>query len=53
MTVVNIRAGLLAWYQRRGYRLTGEREPFPYDDDRIGVPNRDDLVFVVLVEQLL
>ncbi len=48
MTVVNVRDALIAWYVRRGYRETGETEPFPYDDDRFGVPLRDDLHFVVL-----
>jgi len=48
MTVVNVRATLIAWYQRRGYALTGETQPFPYDDRRFGVPLRDDLSFVVL-----
>ncbi|KAK0648182.1 acyl-CoA N-acyltransferase [Cercophora newfieldiana] len=28
--VVSTRSGLIAWYTRRGYRLTGETEPFPY-----------------------
>jgi ribosomal protein S18 acetylase RimI-like enzyme len=48
MTVVNVRATLIAWYQRRGYALTGETQPFPYDDQRFGEPLRDDLTFVVL-----
>ena len=48
MTVVNTRETLIAWYQRRGYALTGEIEPFPYGDGRVGTPNRDDLCFVVL-----
>jgi ribosomal protein S18 acetylase RimI-like enzyme len=52
MTVIHIRAGLLAWYQRRGYILTDETEPFPYDDDRFGMPQRDDLHFVVLTKPL-
>jgi ribosomal protein S18 acetylase RimI-like enzyme len=52
MTVVNLRDTLIAWYQRRGYQLTGETEPFPYGDDRFGRPLRDDLHFVVL-EKLL
>jgi ribosomal protein S18 acetylase RimI-like enzyme len=30
MTVISVRSGLIAWYQRRGYRLTGERVPFPF-----------------------
>jgi ribosomal protein S18 acetylase RimI-like enzyme len=52
MTVVNVRDALIAWYERRGYARTGETEPWPYGDDRYGVPRRDDLCFVVL-EKLL
>jgi GNAT superfamily N-acetyltransferase len=48
MTVINVRDTLIAWYQRRGYALTGEVRPFPYGDDRFGKPLRDDLSFVVL-----
>jgi predicted N-acetyltransferase YhbS len=29
MTVIDSRAELIAYYQRRGYRLTGEGRPFP------------------------
>ena len=52
MTVVNVRDTLIAWYVRRGYRLTGEVEPFPYDDARFGTPRRSDLSFVVLEKAL-
>ncbi len=52
MTVINFRKTLIAWYLRRGYRQTGETEPFPYGDDRFGAPLRDDLVFVVLQKDL-
>ncbi len=52
MTVVNVRDTLIAWYVRRGYHLTGETEPFPYDDHRFGMPLRDDLAFVVLEKEL-
>jgi ribosomal protein S18 acetylase RimI-like enzyme len=48
MTVVNVRDTLIAWYERRGYHLTGETQPFPYDDNRFGTPLRSDLLFVVL-----
>lgn len=51
MTVIEQRHELIAWYQRRGYRLTGERRPFP-DDPRFGVPKRGDLGFVVLEKAL-
>lgn len=52
MTVVNVRDTLIAWYLRRGYHRTGETEPFPYGDDRFGIPLRDDLTFVVLEKAL-
>lgn len=48
MTVIAQRAELVAWYERRGYRRTGERLPFPYGDERFGIPRRADLEFVVL-----
>lgn len=48
MTVINVRDTLIAWYQRRGYALTGETRPFPYGDTRFGRPLREDLSFVVL-----
>jgi GNAT superfamily N-acetyltransferase len=53
MTVISIRVSLIAWYERRGWRLTGERRPFPYGDDRFGRPRRDDLDFVVLEKALI
>lgn len=52
MTVVNIRDALIAWYDRRGYRPTGETKPFPYGDERFGIPRRDDLEFVILEKRL-
>jgi hypothetical protein len=52
MNVVNVRDALIAWYVRRGYRKTGETEPFPYGDDRYGAPLRDDLSFLVLEKDL-
>ncbi|MFJ3903098.1 GNAT family N-acetyltransferase [Streptomyces sp. NPDC090025] len=52
MTVISVRAELIAWYERRGYRRTGETSPFPYGDDRFGLPQRDDLEFELLVKDL-
>lgn len=52
MTVISVRDTLIAWYQRRGYRLTGETQPFPYGDERFGLPQRDDLAFVVMEKAL-
>jgi ribosomal protein S18 acetylase RimI-like enzyme len=52
MTVINLRHALIAWYERRGYTLTGETRPFPYGDARFGIPLRDDLHFVILAKSL-
>jgi ribosomal protein S18 acetylase RimI-like enzyme len=52
MTVVGVRDALISWYERRGYRRTGETRPFPYGDNRYGIPTRDDLEFVVLERHL-
>jgi len=48
MTVIRQREDLIAWYRRRGFEPTGESEPFPYGDERFGIPLRPDLEFVVL-----
>jgi ribosomal protein S18 acetylase RimI-like enzyme len=48
MTVIVQRDELIGWYQRRGYRRTGQFKPFPYGDERFGIPRRDDLRFEVL-----
>jgi ribosomal protein S18 acetylase RimI-like enzyme len=53
MTVIDVRAELIAWYERRGYRRTGITKPFPYGDARFGIPLRDDLRFEVLVKDLV
>jgi len=52
MTVIDIRDELIAWYERRGYRRTGIKKPFPYGDPRYGIPKRDDLRFEVLEKTL-
>jgi ribosomal protein S18 acetylase RimI-like enzyme len=53
MTVISVREDLIAWYERRGYRRTGEMSPFPYGDERFGIPQRDDLQFELLVKPLV
>lgn len=53
MTVIDAREDLIAWYVRRGYTRTGQTLPFPYGDERYGVPRRDDLVFELLVKPLV
>ncbi|MFI6206169.1 GNAT family N-acetyltransferase [Streptomyces sp. NPDC051041] len=52
MTVISVREELIAWYERRGYRRTGRMTPFPYGDERFGVPQRADLRFELLVKEL-
>ncbi|MGR6974333.1 GNAT family N-acetyltransferase [Streptomyces cynarae] len=53
MTVISVRDDLIAWYERRGYRRTGRMSPFPYGDERFGIPQRDDLQFELLVKPLV
>jgi ribosomal protein S18 acetylase RimI-like enzyme len=52
MTVIEQRSDLITFYERRGYRRTGELRPFPYGDARFGIPLRDDLRMVVLAKTL-
>ncbi|MDG4862376.1 GNAT family N-acetyltransferase [Streptomyces sp. T-3] len=53
MTVISMRDDLIAYYERRGYRRTGRMTPFPYGDERFGLPQRDDLQFELLVKPLV
>ena len=52
MTVIDVRDELIAYYERRGYRRTGVKKPFPATDPRFGIPLRDDLRFEVLEKSL-
>ena len=52
MTVISIRDELIAWYERRGYHRTGIFKPFPYGDERFGIPKRDDLRFELMKKAL-
>jgi ribosomal protein S18 acetylase RimI-like enzyme len=52
MTVISAREELIAWYERRGYARTGEMTPFPYGDERFGLPRRADLEFELLAKPL-
>jgi len=52
MTVITQRTELIAWYERHGYARTGVRKPFPYGDERFGLPKREDLEFEVLRKEL-
>jgi GNAT superfamily N-acetyltransferase len=52
MTVIDVRDELIPFYERRGYHRTGTKKPFPYGDERFGIPKRDDLRFEVLEKRL-
>ncbi len=53
MWVISARTDLLAWYGRRGYEETGTSEPFPYGDERFGVPRREGLELVEIQRTLV
>lgn len=46
MTVISVRHNLIAWYERHGYTITGEKKPFP-NDPKFGIP-KIPLEFIVL-----
>ncbi|MBB5638125.1 ribosomal protein S18 acetylase RimI-like enzyme [Pedobacter cryoconitis] len=46
MTVIRDRVELIAYYQRRGYSLTGESFPFPIEYHKYGKPLKE----IILVE---
>jgi ribosomal protein S18 acetylase RimI-like enzyme len=50
MSVISARKELLEWYQRRGFKDTGERKPFP-SDDKFGKPLQP-LQFVILSKEV-
>jgi len=52
MTVIRQRPELIAYYERRGYALTGRTEPFPYSHQGFDVAMRDDLVLEVMEKPL-
>jgi ribosomal protein S18 acetylase RimI-like enzyme len=52
MTVLSVRDTLIAWYQRRGYRPTGDSIPFPYENKGLGRPLSPALNFAVLEKHL-
>jgi ribosomal protein S18 acetylase RimI-like enzyme len=50
MTVISVRKELIAWYERNGYRDTGNIKPFP-NDGRYG-EHRQMLEFLVLQKEV-
>lgn len=51
MTVISIRAELIAWYKRHGYVDTGARELFPVSDIHIPISEQP-LKFIVLEKNI-
>ena len=52
MAVIDLRESLIAFYLRRGYARTGIHRPFPYGDERFGIPLRADLRLELLEKPL-
>lgn len=51
MTVISVRKELIEYYERRGYKPTGETKPFPMNDPKFGLPKQQ-LEFIVMEKQL-
>ena len=51
MSVISVRRELIAFYERRGYRSTGQRKPFVADDTH-GFPKAQAIEFEILEKNL-
>jgi ribosomal protein S18 acetylase RimI-like enzyme len=51
MTVISVRKELIEYYERRGYKNTGETKPFPMNDPKFGLPKQQ-LEFIVMEKRL-
>ncbi|ASD62348.1 GNAT family N-acetyltransferase [Bdellovibrio bacteriovorus] len=52
MTVISVRTELIKWYEKHGFRNTKETKPFPYGDERFGIPKVEGLQFTVLEKKV-
>ena len=52
MTVIHLRKELIAYYERRGYALTGAWEAFPENDPRFGLPKVKGMKLVEMKKSL-
>ncbi len=52
MTVLGARQELIDWYERRGYKKTTTVKPFPYGNERFGIPKTEGLYFIVLEKHI-
>jgi hypothetical protein len=51
MTVISVRKELIAFYERRGYKNTGETKPFPMTEPKFGLPKQL-LEFIVMEKEI-
>ncbi|MBS1491391.1 MAG: GNAT family N-acetyltransferase [Bacteroidetes bacterium] len=51
MTVISVRAELIAWYQRNDYQQVGDPMPMVFDNPSGGIP-KTDLYFITLEKKL-
>lgn len=52
LTVIEQRPELISYYERRGYKRTGKREPFPHTDCSEGTPFDENLKVVEMIRPL-
>lgn len=52
ITVISDRSELIAWYERRGFVLTGQQKPFPDNNPEFGIPKKA-LHFIVMQKMLI
>ncbi|MCJ8208691.1 GNAT family N-acetyltransferase [Mucilaginibacter sp. RS28] len=50
MTVISTRAELIAWYERNGYKATGEVRPF-HTEERFGIRRSNDPMEMIVMEK--
>lgn len=53
MTVIHLRHELIAYYERRGYAMTGAWEAFPESDPRFGLPKVRGLKLMEMKKKLI
>ncbi len=52
LVVISLRSEMVDLYLRRGFVPTGDMHPFPYGEERYGVPRRDDLELLEMAKDL-
>lgn len=50
--VITLRTELISWYEKRGFKKTGEVKPFPMKDPRFGIPKVGHLEFLVMKKKI-